>query len=300
MVWHRILIRWFLAAAILLLGCRTTPITGRRQLLILPESNEIKMGLKAFDDVMAEEQRSSNDEMRMLVERVGNRIAEVANRPDYEWEFQLIQSAEMNAFCLPGGKVAVYEGILPVCQTEAGLAVVMSHEIAHALARHGGERISQEAAVTGIGKIVDYATLNRTQLTRDRVNKAFGVASKYGFTLPYSRKHELEADHMGILLMAQAGYDPREAPRFWQRFGSMQATQERPIEFLSTHPADERRAAELSELVPEALALYEQVQAPIGLGARLPLEAMPRPTVSPEHEAATPTTSIGGPPTEAR
>ena len=124
-------------------GCRTTPITGRRQVLIVPESREISMGLKAYEDTLSSQQVSTNNRSAEMVERVGRRIANVANRPDYQWEFRLIESPEMNAFALPGGKVAIYEGILPVCQNEAGLAVVMSHEIAHALARHGGERMSQ-------------------------------------------------------------------------------------------------------------------------------------------------------------
>ncbi len=247
-------------------GCRTTPITGRRQLLVVPESQEISMGLSSYRETLASERASTNAQWAAMVERVGNRIAQVADRPDYQWEFNLIDSAEMNAFALPGGKVAIYEGILPICQTEGGLAVVMSHEIAHALARHGGERISQQYVVTGLGKLVDMAAMNRTDITRNRVNQAFGVVSKYGVVLPYSRKHESEADHMGMLLMAQAGYDPREAPRFWSRFGQAQADGERPIEFLSTHPADHRRSAELAELIPEAMAIYERSSTQLGRG----------------------------------
>jgi len=247
-------------------GCRTTPITGRRQLLVVPESQEISMGLSSYRETLSTERESSIAQWAEMVQRVGKRIAQVANRPDYQWEFKLIESPEMNAFALPGGKVAIYEGIMPICETESGLAVVMSHEIAHALARHGGERISQQYVVTGLGKLVDMAAMNRTEITRNRVNQAFGVASKYGVVLPYSRKHESEADHMGMLLMAQAGYDPREAPRFWTRFGQAQADGEKPIEFLSTHPADHRRSAELAELIPEAMAIYEQSAIQLGRG----------------------------------
>lgn len=250
-----------IVVAMLLLGCRTTPITGRRQLLILPETQEINLGLSSYQQTLSTEKLSKNEAWAEVVRRVGTRIAEVAERPDYDWEFQLVDSPEMNAFALPGGKVAVYEGILPICQTEAGLAVVMSHEIAHALARHGGERLSQQYMVTGLGKLVDMVAMKRTDIARQRINQAFGVISEYGVVLPYSRKHESEADHMGIMLMARAGYDPREAPRFWMRFGEAQANGDRPIEFLSTHPADHTRAADLAALLPEAMSIYEQALA---------------------------------------
>ncbi len=266
-----------LCLLVLSVGCRTTPITGRRQVLIVPESREISMGLKAYEDTLSSQQFSTNKRWSEMVERVGRRIANVANRPDYQWEFRLIESPEMNAFALPGGKVAIYEGILPVCESEAGLAVVMSHEIAHALARHGGERMSQEYIVSGLGTVMNWAMQNRaTALTQQRVAKAFGIASKYGVVLPYSRKHESEADHMGMLLMAQAGYDPREAPFFWERFGRAQAGQQ-PIEFLSTHPADARRAAELRELLPEAIATYKRSPVKLGFGESLGVQLAQKP-----------------------
>ena len=252
-------------------GCRSTPITGRRQLLMIPETEEINMGLTAYQQTLSSETPSNNDRWTRMVQRVGNRIARVSDRPDYQWEFQLIASPEMNAFALPGGKVAIYEGILPICQNEAGLAVVMSHEIGHAIARHGGERISQEMFVSGIGKVVDWATQNRTAIARQRVATALGVVSKYGVVLPYSRKHESEADHMGVILMARAGYDPREAPRFWGRFAEAQSNGERPIEFLSTHPADTRRAEDLQRLLPEAIEIYDRSSAQLGLGESLGL-----------------------------
>lgn len=255
----------------LTLGCRSTPITGRSQMLLVPESQEIDMGLQAYTDTVATQQASTNQHWTQMVERVGHRIAEVANRPDYQWEFRLLASPEMNAFALPGGKVAIYEGILPICQSEAGLAVVMSHEIAHALARHGGERISQEKLVSGVSTFVNWAMHNRASATtQQRVAQAFGIASKYGVVLPYSRKHESEADHMGMILMARAGYDPREAPLFWQRFGQAQAGKQ-AIEFLSTHPADARRASDLNRLLPEALKYYESAPVRLGQGEDLGL-----------------------------
>ena len=258
-----------LATMVAACGCRSTPITGRRQLLMIPETEEINMGLTAFQQTLASETQSSNDRWTRMVQRVGNRIAQVADRPDYQWEFQLIESPQMNAFALPGGKVAIYEGILPICQNEAGLAVVMSHEIGHAIARHGGERISQEMFVSGVGKVVDWATQHRTAIARQRASRAFGLVSKYGVVLPYSRKHESEADHMGMILMARAGYDPREAPRFWGRFAEAQSSGDKPIEFLSTHPADTRRAEDLQSLLPEAIAAYDRAPAQLGLGEDL-------------------------------
>ena len=250
---------------ILLAGCRTVELTGRRQLLLVPESNEMKLGASAFQETLAEERPSENRRYVEMVNRVGQRIAAVANRPEYDWEFKLIASPQQNAFCLPGGKVAIYEGILPVCQNEAGLAVVMSHEIAHALARHGGERMSQGYLVNGVGTALSVVLQNQEQVLQQRVAKAYGLASEYGFVLPYSRKHESEADHMGLMLMAKAGYDPSEAPAFWQRFSTSQGSPQQP-EFLSTHPADERRSQDLAGLLPEAIQIYGTVAQRYGKG----------------------------------
>jgi predicted Zn-dependent protease len=264
---------------IALCGCRTAPITGRKQLLLMPEENEISMGLTAFEDVVGKEPASANRQYVDMVNRVGHRIAEVSGRPDYKWEFRVLASDQMNAFCLPGGKVAVYEGIIPVCANEAGLAVVMSHEVAHALARHGGERMSQSYAVDGVKQAVSYVMQNHEQQNREIVMKAYGIASEYGVILPYSRKHESEADHMGLMMMAKAGYDPAEAPQFWMRFAAMTAGT-KPPEFLSTHPSDERRASDLRALLPEAGQLYQQASAKYGSGEIL-LAARPAPAEPP-------------------
>lgn len=246
-------------------GCRTTPVTGRKQLLLIPEQQEIALGLDAYNEIVAAEPVSKQERLVELVNRVGIRIAAVAGRPDYQWEFRVIESGQQNAFALPGGKVAIYEGILPICQNEAGLAVVMSHEIAHALARHGGERMSQSAVSSGIERAIAIATRDKADHDRQLLLAAYGAASKYGIMLPYSREHESEADRIGLMLMAQAGYDPREAPEFWRRFGA--STQgEKPAEFLSTHPSDERRAAELQALLPQALTYYEQAAVKYGFG----------------------------------
>ena len=249
-------------------GCRSTPITGRKQVLLIPEHQEIAMGIAAYQEVLQNDKPSENLNHVEIIKRVGRRIAAVAGRPDYDWEFFLIQSGEQNAFCLPGGKVAVYEGILPICQNEAGLAVVMSHEIAHALARHGGERMTHGTIVNGLQQAVSFVLEGRDQKEHDTLLAAYGVASQYGVILPYSRRHETEADQIGIRLMAQAGYEPGEAPRFWERFVAARQTG-RQTEFLSTHPSDERRAANLRELLPEATTIYKQAPTRFGLGEPL-------------------------------
>lgn len=246
-------------------GCRSAPMTGRKQLLIYPEGHELSLGEQSYSEVTKETPLSDNATYSTLVNQVGQRIAGVAERKDFQWEFKTLKSEQQNAFCLPGGKVAVYEGILPICETEAGLAVVMSHEIAHALARHGGERMSQNAAVQGVQTAVGYVMQNQQEVRRELFNKAYGVATEYGVLLPYSRKHESEADSIGLTLMARAGYDPAEAPRFWRRFGAANAG-EKKAEFLSTHPSDERRAADLLAQLPKAQVDYDAASQKFGLG----------------------------------
>lgn len=246
-------------------GCKSAPLTGRKQLMLIPEQNEISMGRQAFADALSDEGGTADSKYQSLVERVGMRLANASERSDYEWETRVVASQEQNAYCLPGGKIVVYEGILPVCENEAGLAVVMSHEVAHVLARHGGERMSQQSAVNGAKTMVSYAMRNKEQVSRDLWLQAYGMATTYGVVLPYSRKHESEADHIGLMLMAKAGYDPAEAPKFWTRFGGL-SQGDKPIEFLSTHPADARRASDLEKLLPDALGTYRQASQPIGKG----------------------------------
>jgi predicted Zn-dependent protease len=248
-------------------------MTGRKQLLLVPESQEIGMGQTAFDEIQQKEHPSTNAAWSAMVERVGQRIASAADRPDYAWEFRLIQGDTQNAFCLPGGKVVVYEGILPVCESEGGLAVVMAHEVAHAIARHGGERMSQNYAVGAVQQAVSYATQSQTEVRRALFMRAYGLGTQYGVLLPYSREHELEADRIGIMLMAKAGYDPREAPSFWRRFAHVGSGQA-PIEFLSTHPSDQRRAVTLQELVPAAEAIYGQAPERYGRGEMIAPQAL--------------------------
>ena len=254
-----------LLIGILVAGCQTAPVTKRRQLLMMSSERENAMGLTAYQEVLQDEPLTKDEQMVEMVRRVGRRIAAVAERPDFDWEFNVIESETQNAFCLPGGKVAVYTGILPVCRTEAGLAVVMSHEIGHAIARHGGERMSLQTVQNTARDALKYVMQEKDDDTQKIILAAYGAGSQYGAILPYSRKHELEADHIGIMLMAKAGYDPSEAPAFWERFAASKDGQT-PVEFLSTHPSDARRSAALRELLPEAMDLYQQVPKKAGSG----------------------------------
>lgn len=283
----RLLVVAILSASALA-GCRSAPITGRKQMLLLPEDKEVALGASAYQETVAKETPSTNPQYIAMVQRVGQRIAAASDRSDYQWEFKVIASPQQNAFCLPGGKVAVYEGILPICESESGLAVVMSHEIAHALARHGGERISQGYAVEAARQAMSYATQTQDQQRQEMIMKAYGAASQYGVILPYSRKHESEADHIGLMLMAKAGYDPTEAPRFWQRFAAVNAGKQ-PMEFFSTHPSDANRAANLLTLLPEAQQLYAVAPEKLGRGEMLVIAATP-PAAVPASPAATPGT----------
>jgi len=250
-------------------GCRSTPITGRRQLVFIPKSMEMSLGEQSYAEVLSKSAASQNASWIDAVNRTGERIAAVANAPGFQWEFRLLASPTQNAFCLPGGKVAIYEGIMPLCENEAGLAVVMSHEIAHALARHGAERMSQQAGVQGAGAVLGWAMSETTPLTRELAMRAFGTGTQYGILLPYSRHHESEADAIGIELMAKAGYDPAEAPLFWGRFGSAKSGAPETPEWTSTHPSDERRAADLAEKLPHALQIYQSATNHFGRGERL-------------------------------
>lgn len=248
-----------------LLGCRSAPLTDRRQLMLVGEQRELSLGEQAYADVLKEAKFSTNTRQQNLVQRVGQRLADASGRSDYNWETHLVADAEQNAFCLPGGKIIVNEGILPICQNEAGLAVVMGHEVAHVLARHGGERMSQQAAVNGVKTVVGYAMRNQEEVSKDAWMRAYGMATELGVVLPYSRKHESEADHIGLMLMASSGYDPTESVKFWMRFSAASSGPTK-AEFLSTHPADERRASDLEKRLPDALDSYRQAQSPIGVG----------------------------------
>lgn len=242
-------------SGMLLAACQNVPLTGRSQLQIVSEQQERRMGLASFKEILAKEKLSGDPMLNERISRIGMRIAAATGRNDYEWEFRVIDDDKtLNAFCLPGGKVAVYTGLLPVAQDDAGIAAVIGHEVAHAIARHGGERLSQEMLVAGLTVATVVAT--RDARKRDLYAGLLGAGAAVGFLLPYSRLHEAEADRMGMIYMAKAGYDPRAAIDLWQRMAVEGKDKTKPPEFLSTHPADETRIANLRRWLPEALGHY--------------------------------------------
>jgi predicted Zn-dependent protease len=258
------LLSLLLLAAPLFSGCTTVEGTGRRQLMLVTEDQEQALGLDAYRQILADEKISNDSYMTGILRRVGERIAVVADRPDFEWEFNLIESEQVNAFCLPGGKIAVYTGILPIMKNEAGMAAVIGHEVAHAIARHSGERMSQHMSATVVGELLAIGMQDASPGVRETTLQAFGVGTQVGVLLPFSREHESEADVMGLMYTAKAGYDPRESVRLWQRM--KEASGKKPPEFLSTHPSEDRRINELQDLMPKALKAYEAVPEQYGLG----------------------------------
>ena len=248
-----------LIVACLTLGyaCQTVPMTGRQQLILLSEAEEGQMGLSAYQQVLREERVSRDPRANELVTRVGQRIAAVADRPDYAWEFHVIDKNEANAFALPGGKVAVYTGLFQYTQTEAGLAAVMGHEVAHALARHGAERVSQNMLAQVGMAALQLGLRNGDPLITQGIALAYGV----GVEMPFSRNQESEADHIGLLLMAKAGYDPHAAIGLWERMSAGKGRGGTP-EFLSTHPSGTTRIRQLQGWLPEALQYYQSARRP--------------------------------------
>lgn len=242
-----------------LAACATAPVTGRSQLLFFPESEEIALGMQAYESVLTEARVSTNPEITALVTRVGKRIAAVADKPDYAWEFKVIDDdGTANAFALPGGKVAVYTGILPYTKDENGLAFVLAHEVGHAIARHGGERMTRQMLMELGQAGLNQAIQNKSAVAVEAINLGYGIGTTVGLVLPFSRAQEYEADHIGIILMAKAGYDPRTAPQFFRRMLDAAEGRKKPPIFLSTHPADDRRIAELEALIPEAMGYYRE------------------------------------------
>lgn len=247
----------------LLVQCATVPITGRKQLIIMPESEMVQMSLTSYSDFLKENKLSADVVATKRVKEVGGRIAAAVESylksqgmeslvKDYHWEFNLVQSKEINAWCMPGGKVVVYEAILPICQNDDGLAVVMGHEIAHAIARHGNERMSQQMIVQAGSAAAAYALKDKPEQTQALLGSAIGLGANYGVMLPFSRKHELEADRLGLIFMTIAGYHPEEAIPFWTRMASVGSGQ-KPPEFMSTHPSDAHRIEQIRALLPEVM-----------------------------------------------
>lgn len=248
----------FIALALLvaLAACQTVPVTGRSQLLLIPEGTELQMGLDSYQQVLSKAKVSSDPRLNDQVTRVGRRIAAATGRTDYQWEFKVLEDKQVNAFCLPGGKVAVYTGILPVTQDDAGLAAVLGHEVSHAIARHGGERLSQTLVVqTGL-TATQAALASRDPVTVQAVSALLGAGASVGLLLPWSRGQESEADHLGLIYMAKAGYHPKAARDLWVRMEEGSKGSAKPPEFLSTHPSPERRIQQIEAWIPEALTYY--------------------------------------------
>lgn len=268
-----------LALQLHLAGCATNPYTHRWQLLMVPKSYEASLGAQAYQDVLTDPKvRTSQNPAEVVpVQRVSARIIEAAKRSKYAeaakeftWEVTVIKDDRtQNAFALPGGKIAVYTGIFAIAENEAGLAAIVGHEVVHALARHGSERMSQGvlAQIGLIGASVALQTQGFSPMSSQAAMSALGVGTQVGVLLPFSRAHESEADYIGLLLAADAGYDPHEAVRVWERM-QRTAGRNQPHEFLSTHPGHETRIKRLTEQLPEALALY--TQADKAMVAKLP------------------------------
>src|SRR6185369_7419054 len=256
-----------LLAFCLLAACESAPVTGRSQMMLVSETEERQLGARTYRQVLASEPSSNDVELNGLVEKVGRRIANAAEHPPtnlwkaphYSWEFRTIAKNVPNAFCLPGGKIAVYSGILPVTRTDAGLAFVIGHEVAHALARHSAERLSDQkvvAAGTALAGVALAAVGGRSsRSTAPMAVAALGAGASVGILLPMSRGQESEADHIGVVLMAIAGYDPREAVHVWERMRTLNKGKSTP-EWLSTHPADDTRIADIKRWVPDAMKYY--------------------------------------------
>ncbi len=252
--------RYIILALAICMGCATVGYTGRRQLLIVSETEEQKLGQEAYLKILKESQLSTDKTANEMLQRVGARLAAVAEAPHFKWEFSLIKDDKsVNAFCLPGGKVSFYTGILPVTKTETGMAVVMGHEIAHALARHGAERMSQGMLASYGGSALNLMLSKQPAATRELYGQAYGTGVGIGLMLPFSRSHESEADHIGLILMAKAGYDPHEAVEFWKRMEQGAKEPQSPLaKYVSTHPSHDDRIRAINGWMDEAMSYYKK------------------------------------------
>ncbi|MBN2282022.1 MAG: M48 family metallopeptidase [Candidatus Marinimicrobia bacterium] len=246
--------------SLLLVACSTMPLTGRRQISLIPTSTMLSMSFQQYKTFLDSNQVIASGKEAAMVQRVGQKLAGAAENyltdkklgdeiKNFDWEFKLVKSDEVNAWCMPGGKIVVYSGILPLTQTEAGLAVVIGHEIGHALAHHGNERMSQGLMTQLGGVALSVALQEKPAQTQQIWMAAFGLGAQFGMLLPYSRLHEYEADQFGLTLMTMAGYEPQESVTFWERMSKLGGA--KPPEFASTHPADEKRVAQLKKLLPK-------------------------------------------------
>ncbi len=242
----------------LLTGCVSVPYTGRSQLLMVSQEQELRLGYQAFEQIKYRSRPSRDPRLNEAVQRVGRQIARVAERPDFRWEFVVIDDPTANAFCLPGGKVGVYAGLFRYLKSDADLATVISHEAAHVLARHAGERLSQNmlAQVGGTGLGLAMAGMGASPAAGQLAMLGYGMGTQVGLLLPYSRQQEYEADRIGLILMAKAGYDPALGLDFWRRFATAKADKLSLPAFVSTHPGTGDRIRALEGAVAEARRYY--------------------------------------------
>lgn len=253
------------------LSCAVVPLTGRKQFVAIPADQMLSLSSDSYSQVLKGSKLSTNTSYVNSVKRVGERLTAAVKLymqqnnlssaiENYQWQYNVIVSEELNAWCMPGGQIAFYEGIMPVCGDDNGIAVVMGHEIAHAVARHGNERMSQQLAIQMGGVALSEALSTQKETTQQLALLAFGVGTQLGVSLPYSRTHESEADELGLYFMAMAGYDPRTAPVFWERM--MQKGGTHPPEFLSTHPDPLNRIKDLNRHMPKALEYFNSYKQP--------------------------------------
>lgn len=247
-------------AALLLGGCGSVPLTGRRQILLVSDEEVLSSSLTQYSDYMKTAAKSASKDGTAMVTRVGKRIAAATEQylrgnglaseiKNFSWEFNLVKDNQVNAFCMPGGKIVVYEGLMRIVGSDDELAVVLGHEVAHAVAKHSNERMSQQVMAQYGAAVLERALADKSAAIRQAGNTVYGLGAKYGVMLPFSRKHESEADYMGLVFMAMAGYNPEVAVSFWQKMsaGSNNSTPE----FMSTHPSDATRINEIKRYLPE-------------------------------------------------
>ncbi len=256
----------FICAVLLFISCGSVPITGRRQVLLVSDNEVFQAGLTQYKEYMATATLSKNAKASAMVKSVGGKLAVATENylvtnglkselSNFQWDFNLVESNEVNAFCLPGGKIVVYEGLLTVARTESELAVVLGHEIGHAVAKHSNERMSQKIMTQYGMAILSEALSEKSAIVQTMATSVFGLGAQVGIMLPYSRQHEYEADYMGIVFMEMAGYDSNSAIDFWTRMSEGKGAS---IDLLSTHPSDSKRIAQLKKHIPEAKAFAEK------------------------------------------
>ena len=258
-----------LATLLLLAGCSSVPLTGRKQVLLVSDQEVLSSSLTQYNDYIKKAPRSFDKKKNAMVTRVGKRIAAATEQylrengmadeiKNFAWEFNLVQDKQVNAFCMPGGKIVVYEGLLPLVSSDDELAVVIGHEVGHAVAKHSNERLSQQMMTQYGAAILGAAVKNKSVAVQNVATKVYGIGAQYGVMLPFSRKHESEADYMGLVFMTIAGYNPDVALNFWKKMSA--GKNGTPPEFMSTHPSDATRISDIQRALPSIKAKYKKTR----------------------------------------